>query len=664
MIKLQEKECPCFAYTEDAGFTISALGGIHTVPSPRGGIFCIKTSRGFYDAGQAKPAMRKTDDGLRLEYGLTGGLSVSVQWKTNAAGIVERLDTIANKGDSPVIIYGYCANIVFTGSFEIYTQSNYWCHENQGHWEALSHGVREIATRGGRSCLANTPYMALRDTITGKSLALHTAVLGDWSIKAEVSEENRLVLSTGPAPGELAYSLEPGGKALFSSTVFESLPDGTPESGSAIFHRHLLSDPLNRKPKEIPVEFNTWFYDFDNLAEEKLSRQLEAAAALGCEVFTVDAGWYGQLEGRWASQTGDWREKTDGAFKGKMRAFADKVRARGLGFGIWIEPERFEKNAPVVLEHPDWFLEDEGSNVYPDLDRQETAAYIFDMISEVIDRYNALWVKIDFNHILGKDPHGKVHMGYMKQFYHIMDDLREKYPRLILEGCSSGGMRFDFEIQKHYDVCFLTDTVNPFDVLRIGEGVSPRCLPGKIIRWCCFENPGTIPHYGHDEPMAALLTPKKAIWDEVENIDADFALKVALQGHLSFSGELAGLDDETKEKIKKAIAFAKEHRNLIRYSVLHQLTPIKPMDDRGGWSASYLCRPDGSAGIFYAYRLDSPASRMNFTLPEDSISGSYIITDYDTGETVTAGAEELCRQGINIEITQKNRAALFVFKRG
>ncbi|MCI8694976.1 MAG: hypothetical protein HFH91_20155, partial [Lachnospiraceae bacterium] len=73
--------------------------------------------------------------------------------------------------------------------------------------------------------------------------------------------------------------------------------------------------------------------------EEKLLRYAESARELGCEIFEVDAGWYGR-EPDWSSSVGDWREKLDGAFYGRLAEFADKIRGMGMGFGLWMEPER------------------------------------------------------------------------------------------------------------------------------------------------------------------------------------------------------------------------------------------------------------------------------------------------------------------------------------
>ena len=155
------------------------------------------------------------------------------------------------------------------------------------------------------------------------------------------------------------------------------------------------------------------------------------------------------------------------------------------------------------------------------------------------------------------------------------------------------------------------------------------------------------------------MTPKGAIWDEVEKIDADFALKVCLQGHLSFSGELAALDEDTKKKIQKAVCFTKKYQSLVQNGVTHLLTAVAEMENRNGWSAFFVHDEMTDRGLLYAYRLDSPCKEMIFRLP---LTGRvrYKTEDYDTGETFMMNAESLGKKGITIKINEKLRSCILI----
>ena len=141
--------------------------------------------------------------------------------------------------------------------------------------------------------------------------------------------------------------------------MIQSLPGGEPAAAAPRLHRWLQKRLFASQRPEMPVVYNTWFDQFEVLDVPRLRQQLQAAKEVGCEVFVIDAGWYGPQAGDWFAQAGDWREKTDGAFRGAMAAFADEVRAAGLGFGLWMEPERFGPDVPIrrrasrVVSSPD-----------------------------------------------------------------------------------------------------------------------------------------------------------------------------------------------------------------------------------------------------------------------------------------------------------------------
>ena len=127
-----------------------------------------------------------------------------------------------------------------------------------------------------------------------------------------------------------------------------------------------------------------------------LRQQLAAAKEIGCDIFVIDAGWFGPQGPGWWNQAGDWREKTDAAFYGAMHGFAEEVRAAGLGFGLWMEPERFAAGVPVRQAHPEWFLPAQGDLARIDLENPEAYRYLRSEIGRLVETYRLAWMKIDF----------------------------------------------------------------------------------------------------------------------------------------------------------------------------------------------------------------------------------------------------------------------------
>ena len=160
-----------------------------------------------------------------------------------------------------------------------------------------------------------------------------------------------------------------------------------------------------------------------------------------------------------------WREKQKSAFKGRMADFTDEVRAAGLGFGLWMEPERNSRLVPLAKEHPDWLLPGANGYYYPDLSQMKVYNHILSEISRLVETYELAWIKIDFNFELSIDPYRMEFANYYTKWYKLLDELRSKFPQVFFEGCASGGMRLDINTLSHFDGHFLSDNVNPFYVL-------------------------------------------------------------------------------------------------------------------------------------------------------------------------------------------------------
>ncbi len=644
---------------------IFGLLNYHPLPAEN---FTINTNKGYFDSRLSQCTGHWSQSECRLDFELQKNGCVTVAWGY-VNGVITRKDILVNHGSDDIIIYDYKASISFKGEYEMYSQLHYWCCENQGRWEDILHGEKSIQSKGGRTCIGASPYLCVREKNTGKGIAVHLVPGADWKLSVEGlrigSESPHAILKAGFNDPGMAYRVKPGESVLLSELVITELPDGKPEAAAPILHEYMLQKTEYQCSKTIPIEYNTWIFEFDRLNEQHLVKQLEAAKEIGCEMFTVDAGWYGQLEGNWIAQIGDWREKLDGAFYGKMKQFADRVRASGLKFGIWIEPERYDRSVPVVQEHPGWFIDEGTEHVYPDLQKKEAYDFVYETLCNTIDRYGANWVKIDFNNVLGRDPYGMAHAGYLGSLYRMVDQLQLQYPEVVIENCASGGMRLDLESFKHYAVFFPTDTANPVDMLRICEGASLRVLPGRLLKWLTLKNAGPImPVYPEGGPQTTMITPGRAGWPPAETVDLDFAAKICLCGQLAFTGDLGSFDPSTVASVKRYVTFAKEWRDFIYNSVAFPLTEVKSMDERKGFSAMMLTDLHREKALVFAYRLDSGMDEYCVKLPALEKTARYELSCFDDGILGSFTGEELLQKGIALRFLQINTGKILILQRG
>jgi alpha-galactosidase len=558
------------------------------------------------------------------------------------------------------------------GQYELYSQDSRWCNENQGLWRPLNHGSIVLSNEGGRTCQGGTPYMVLREARGDAAVGFHVMPRGNWVIRASAHTIGGdtlpfAVVELGLADGDLRLRLAPGETFELPEVLIQALPAGEPHLAAPALHRYLLAhEPVSvRSRHAAPVVYNTWFDVFEVLTLPRLRQQLAVAKEAGCEVFTIDAGWYGATEGHWSDQTGDWREKPDAAFRGHMADFAEEVRAAGLGFGIWMEPERIGPHAPVLKEHPDWFIATNGPYHYPDLENPEARAYMLAEFGRLIETYKLAWIKIDFNFELGPDPRSAELSRYYGAWYGLLDELRLRYPQAFFEGCASGAMRADSRTLEHFDGHFLSDTVNPYDCLRIYQGALLRTLPGRWCKWAVLRSVGqTLPRYlaPLDAAPVSVVAPSGALWEPALTVDVDFAARVALCGLFGLSGDIAGLPSEARTRLREHIAFYKQWREFIVGSVAHLLTPPHLKADRAGWAAIQLQHPDEQTHLLFVYRLDDGIERKAFCLRGLDTDVMYTLSRM--GESAISpephSGAQLMTQGLTVELASRNSATVYV----
>lgn len=588
-----------------------------------------------------------------------GALRLDTRWTGDReSGVISRRDRLTNRSALSVTVFKCQARFAFPpDNYEVYLQESRWCGESQGLWTLLRGGGMSLACVSGRTSLGGTPYACLRRKSTGEGLAFHVLPVGNWAIhiRQHVTGECPLmpVVELGLADENLRLVLAPGEGVDLPELLFQSLPDGEPHLAAPALHRFLLRNRFASAKPLAPIVYNTWFDQFGILDVPRLRRQLAAAKAVGCEVFTIDAGWYGQGRGAWWELVGDWRENTKAAFRGKMRGFADEVRKAGLGFGLWMEPERFAERAPIRRLHPDWFVPAAGGMARIDLTIPAACQWQKQEITRLVKTYRLAWMKIDFNFELDRDASGTELSAYTRAWYRLLEEIRAAHPKTFFEGCASGALRTDLEAISHFDNFFLSDTVHPVDALRIMQGSALRLLPARIGRWAVLRSAGrAVAHYGKSvaKSPSMVLTPCGAGWQPSESMDLHFLLLAAFPGMLGFSGDLAGLPKDMANPLRQHTAFFKKWRRMLAASVTHLLTPPELMSSRSGWMGFQAQSLSRRENLLLVYRLGTPGEppvwRPRDLDPRKSYRVRFGVDG--KGHTRVLKGEALMREGVTV----------------
>ena len=504
-----------------------------------------------------------------------GTVRLECRWRFERPyGIISCQATLVNTADRPQTLRRAFPRWCFSpGDYEVHWQMSRWSAENQAQCQPLRGADLHLHARDARSSIGTTPYCLLRDRENGAAITFHVLPRGNWSIHIHSSiisnEAPAPIVEAGLSDTDLSWELAPGQSVELPEVLLETLPAGDLLRQGLAIQRYMRDRRLPATLNRPPVVYNGWLYRFAKFTHAQLSRQLQAAREVGCEVFIVDFGWFGAADGAWGT-VGDWREAPGEPFHGNMGAFADEVRAAGLKFGFWIEPERWGDGIPVRAEHPEWFP---PHSKRIDLTQPAAAEHFHQVIADNVRRFGAEYVKIDFNLSVGHDDSGTELYRYCSELQRQMQRLRAEFPSLVIENCGSGALRCDLATTLLYDLHFVSDNANPFETLRIRQGAFRRLLPGRILNWMVMQ-----PEPERRTPISPgdkVLACAAATWDEAALFPLDYVLISGLLGVPGFSGELADFPPKTLARFAEIVAFYKEHRD---FFVRSQVVPLTPDD--------------------------------------------------------------------------------------
>ena len=172
---------------------------------------------------------------------------------------------------------------------------------------------------------------------------------------------------------------------------------------------------------------------------------------------------------------GDWQVNLKKRPHG-IQYLIDHATAKGLKFGIWIEPEMVNPKSELAEKHPDWIVQSPGreqitmrNQLLLDLTNPEVREFIWKSVDDLLSRYRGIaYIKWDANsHVehagspyLPKNRQTHFWIDYTQGLYSIYEKIRAKYPDLILQACASGGGRVDFGSLKYHDEFWTSDNTD------------------------------------------------------------------------------------------------------------------------------------------------------------------------------------------------------------
>ncbi|MFF4865755.1 alpha-galactosidase [Streptomyces sp. NPDC002405] len=542
-------------------------------------------------------ATQDADRALRLEFADDLlGLRTTLHYETvPGTDVVLRWTELTCTGETEVRLERFdsaAVNVRVQGGARLTYLAGQWSQEFQLKDVRLERGRFEMESTQGSAGHAYHPWLAIQDAAAPAEGATPTYGIalewsGNWRITADAEPGGAVRVRAGRVPHEGAVRLAPGATLVTPRLACAFSPDGL-DGLARVWHRyerHLTGERVDRPRK---VLYNSWEatgFDVDAAGQLELA---EVAAELGAELFVVDDGWFtGRPDD--TGGLGDW-DPDPAEFPGGFDRFVEDVRALGLDFGLWVEPEGISPRSRLYAEHPEWVYRIDGrpatlvrNQLLLDLGREDVQDFVIGTLDRLLGSHAISYLKWDMNrpptergrsgHPAGPDPElHDLDAAHVAGYLRVLDHLRTAHPHVTVEGCAGGGARVEHATLARTDVVWPSDNTAPMDRLRIQYGYLHAHAPHTMSSWVT------------DAPGVFDSRPRSLAFRFVNSI----------AGVLGIGADIRHWTPEQRAEAAEWIARYKEIRDVVHHGEVHLLgSPADPTcgiqyEERGKHSGARL----------------------------------------------------------------------------
>ena len=452
------------------------------------------------------------------------------------------------------------------GDYELLTFYGRHAMERNVQRVPVVHGTQKIGSVRGTSSHQYNPMMILAEKETtedkGNCYAMSFVYSGCFQGEVLKDQLNQTRMMLGLQEEAFRYPLEAGEMFQAPEVILSYSSEGMNRLSQNLHHcirQHICRGKYKEEIR--PILINSWEAAYFDFTGDTIYELAKAAKEVNIDMLVMDDGWFGKRDDD-NSGLGDWfvNEKKLGGTLGNL---IKRINDLGVKFGIWIEPEMVSEDSDLYRKHPDWALTVPGRNpvrsrnqLVLDFSRKEVVDEIYDQICKVLDQGNIEYVKWDMNRSLMDvyssvtREQGRVLHDYVLGLYDFLERLVQRYPNLLIEGCSGGGGRFDAGMMYYTPQIWCSDNTDAIDRLRIQYGTSfgyPVSVVGSHV--------SAVPNHqtGRKTPLHTRGV-------------------VAMSGTFGYELNLMKLSEEEKQEIREQIAEYKRYAPIIQNGLYYRLS--------------------------------------------------------------------------------------------
>ncbi len=369
---------------------------------------------------------------------------------------------------------------------------------------------------------------------------------------------------------------------------------------------------------------------------------------VSADYYWIDAGWYGKGgapgAADWYKQVGNWQVRPDEHPEGLVDV-VNAARDAGMKFLLWFEPERVYPGTDLAVAHPEWLYPLDGFYLLLRLDNDDVREYLFEMLSGFIERLDIRCLRLDFNmeplqswRITDNIDRGGINeIKYIMNLYRLWDELRARFPGLIIDNCASGGRRIDIESLSRTVPVWRTDAYCEFT------------RDPDVIQTQMFGFNRLIPCSG----------------GVCKKLGDTYATRSAYAPAYVGSWWWTDRPTPTEDQFAWMKKMCDEYRRLRPYFSCD----FYPLENagwsyaHGGWAAYRYDRPEHGDGIIMAFRrAGSNCETARYLLPGLPADNTYTVTDLDTGASSTLSGLSLSTSGLLVTIEGQYQSKVLLYK--
>lgn len=355
--------------------------------------------------------------------------------------------------------------------------SGRWAQERNRVENKVIDGVQEIGSNRGISSAEENPFVFLKSENAGldygEVIGFNLIYSGNFKFRLFSDYYKSIHITYGIDDEDFDWVLENGQSFVTPQAVISYSSngiDGMSHNFHSFIKENLITYQFDKEYK--PILFNSWEGCHLTFTMESMLAYVDKASETGVELFVLDDGWFGRRDDDFDG-LGDWHVNSK---KLDLHRLIEHCHNYGMKFGIWFEPEMVNYNSDLFKACPEYALTGDGDSAHItrhqlliDFSNPDAVDNIYNQMKAIIDEYEIDYIKWDYNrrvfehfsNNLDERHQGEVYHRITLGYYSLLSRLTKENPKIMFEGCASGGARFDMGTLYYCPQIWTSDECNP-----------------------------------------------------------------------------------------------------------------------------------------------------------------------------------------------------------